>query len=133
MVLTTASSMQFTQIRGIIMKKLEIIVRPDKLEALKKVLDDHGCGGMTVVAVMGCGMQKGNVSDVTELKGMKVNINLLPKIQVNAVINDGNLEEILLDIKEKISTGNVGDGKVFIYEVLDAMRIRSGERGKKVV
>lgn len=112
------------------MKKLEIIIRPDKLDILKQILDDCGCGGMTVTAVMGCGMQKGNI---TEMKGLKLNINLIPKIQVNAVINDDGLENVLFEIRQKIPTGNVGDGKVFIYDVDDAMRIRTGERGNKAI
>lgn len=112
------------------MKKLEIIIRPDKLETLKKILDDCSCGGMTIMAVMGCGKQKGNLN---EIKGLKVNINLLPKIQVNTVIADEILDNVLIQIKEQISTGNVGDGKVFVYNVEDAMRIRTGERGSKVI
>lgn len=112
------------------MKKLEIIIRPDKLDLLKKILDDCGCGGMTVNAVMGCGMQRGNIVEMT---GQKLNINLIPKIQINVVIRDEGLESILSEIQTKISTGNVGDGKVFIYEVGDAMRIRTGERGTKAI
>lgn len=112
------------------MKKVEIIIRPDKLEVLKKILDDCGCGGMTIMAIMGCGKQKGNLN---EIKGLKVNINLLPKIQVNTVVQDDILDNMLFQIKEQISTGVVGDGKVFIYNVEDAMRIRTGERGSKVI
>lgn len=112
------------------MKKLEIIIRPDKLDLLKKILQDCGCGGMTVNAVMGCGIQKGNI---IEMEGLKPNISLIPKIQVNAVIKDEGLENILLEIQSKISAGNVGDGKVFIYDVGDAMRIRTGERGNKAI
>lgn len=112
------------------MKKLEIITRPDKLEMVKEILNDCGCGGMTIMAVMGCGNQKGNVN---EIKGLKVNINLIPKIQVNAVIQDDMLEKVLAEIHEKIATGHVGDGKVFIADLEDAMRIRTGERGSKVI
>lgn len=112
------------------MKKLEIIIRPDKLENVKRILDDCDCGGMTIVAVMGCGQQRGNTS---ELNGLKVNINLVPKIQVNAIIHDDVLEKTLIEIHQQISTGQVGDGKVFIYDVNDAMRIRTGERGSKVI
>ena len=112
------------------MKKLEIIIRPDKLEVLKKLLDQCGCGGMTVTAGMGCGMQKGNI---TELKGLKLNINLIPKIQVNAVISDNSLENLLVEIRNNIATGQVGDGKVFVYDVEDAMRIRTGERGVRAI
>lgn len=112
------------------MKKLEIIIRPDKLELLKEILNECGCNGMTIIAVMGCGTQKGNV---TEIKGMKVNINLLPKIMVNAVIQDEILEKVLEAIRDKIATGHVGDGKVFISTIDDAMRIRTGERGERSI
>lgn len=114
------------------MKKCEIIIRPDKLEDLKNILDQHNCGGMTVSSVMGCGKQKG-VKDTQFYRGLILNINLLPKIQVNVIIEDDILEDLLLDISSKISTGNVGDGKVFVYELFDAMRIRTGERGDKAI
>jgi nitrogen regulatory protein P-II 1 len=112
------------------MKKLEIITRPDKLETLKEILDARNCTGMTISSVMGCGQQRGNVN---EIKGMKFNINLIPKIQVNVVVLDEMVETLLIDIREKIATGHVGDGKVFISEIQDAMRIRTGERGSKVI
>ena len=85
---------------------------------------------MTIMAVMGCGKQKGSMSDI---KGLKVNINLIPKIQVNTIIVDEILDDVLLQIQEQISTNTVGDGKVFIYDLQDAMRIRTGERGNKVL
>ena len=113
------------------MKKLEIIIRPDNLEDIKTILNNHGCGGMTIFSAMGCGNQKGEKG--TEFKGVRLNINLIPKIQVNAVIEDSILEEVLINIKEKLSTGNVGDGKVFIYDISDVMRIRTGERGVKAI
>ncbi len=107
------------------MKKCEIIIKPDKLETMKEILEKHKCGGMTLASVMGYGNQKGYVN---EYKGLKVNINLLPKILVIAVVQDEVLEELLADIHEKIGTNTVGDGKVFVTEVIDAMRIRTGER-----
>lgn len=112
------------------MKKLEIITRPDKLETLKEILDARSCTGMTILSVMGCGTQRGNVN---EIKGLKVNINLLPKIQVIAVVSDETVEPLLIDIREKIATGRVGDGKVFISDIADAMRIRTGERGGRAI
>lgn len=112
------------------MKKLEIITRPDKLEILKEILDARGCTGMTIMSVMGCGKQRGSTS---ELKGMKLNINLLPKIQVTAVVADESVENVLIDIRERIATGHVGDGKVFISTIDDAMRIRTGERGNRAI
>ena len=113
------------------MKKLEIIVRPENLEDIKTILDKNSCGGMTLLTAMGCGKQKGEKGAL--LKGVKVNINLLPKIQVNVVIEDEDLENFLREIKETISTGKAGDVKVFVYDVYDAMRIRTGERGTKAI
>ncbi len=114
------------------MKKLEIIIRPDKLEELKEILNAYSVGGMTVTSVMGCGNQKGYTDE--SFKGLVLpNINLIPKIQVNVIVPKELVEEILNNIHEKISTGTVGDGKVFVYEVEEAMRIRTGERGRKAV
>lgn len=114
------------------MKKIEIIIRPDKLEDLKVILNSFAVGGMTVTSVMGCGNQKGDTG--SELKGMKLlNMNLIPKVQANVVVDDDSIDEILNAIQEKISTGKVGDGKVFVYNVEEAMRIRTGDRGKKAI
>ena len=113
------------------MKKLEIVIRPENLEDIKAILNEHWCGGMTILSAMGCGNQKGDKN--TEFKGVKLDINLLPKIQINAVIEDEVLEELLTEIKEKISTGSVGDGKVFVYTLDDVMRIRTGERGSNAI
>ena len=113
------------------MKKLEIIVRPDRLEDLKQILNGYAVGGMTVFSVMGCGNQKG---DVSELKGMKlVSMNLIPKIQANVVVDDDVVDSILNLVTEKLASGRVGDGKVFVYPVEEAMRIRTGERGAKAI
>jgi nitrogen regulatory protein P-II 1 len=109
------------------MKKLEIIIKPDKLETLKDILETYECGGMTLMSVMGHGKQKGHDSEIKELK---VNINLLPKIYVIAVVQDEAVEDLLKEIHELISTNMVGDGKVFISEISDAMRIRTGQRGE---
>ncbi|MFU0833982.1 MAG: Nitrogen regulatory protein P-II [Oscillospiraceae bacterium] len=108
------------------MKKLEIIIRPEKLEKLKEILNKHHIGGMTVMSVMGCGNQKG---DISRYKGMHLNINLIPKIMVIAVMEDTCVNDVLIDLNEQISSGCVGDGKVFVYTVDEAMRIRTGERG----
>ena len=113
------------------MKKLEIIIKPEKLEVVKEILNNHGCGGMTVFSAMGCGNQKGNSN--MEFKGLKLNMNLIPKVQVNAVISTDALEKVLNELSERISTGNMGDGKVFIYEVYDTLRIRTGERGSNAL
>lgn len=112
------------------MKKLEIIARSEKLVDIKKLLAKHDYIGLTVTAVMGCGHQKGVIK---EFEGLKLDINLLPKIEVMTVVLDEDVEEILADLHENISTGAVGDGKVFISDVSDVMRIRTGERGEKTL
>lgn len=112
------------------MKKVEIITRPDKLEGLKELLTAHNCQGMTVSTVMGCGKQRGYVAEMN-LPGLTV--NLLPKIFVMTVIEDGELNDVLTDIYEALGTGSVGDGKVFVYDVVEVMRIRTGERGEKAL
>lgn len=112
------------------MKSMMIVIRPEKLEELKELLNKYSVGGMTVSSIMGCGNQKGVVSN---MKGVQFNINLIPKIQVNVVVDDEKVEEILLSIHENISSGKVGDGKVFVYPVEEVMRIRTGERGKSAI
>ena len=113
------------------MKKLEIITRPEKLEGIKKILAKHEYIGMTVAAVMGCGHQKGIIK---QFEGMHFDdLNLLPKVNIMTVVLDEDIEDILTDIHANISTGNVGDGKVFVSEVCDVMRIRTGERGEKTL
>lgn len=114
------------------MKKLEIVIRPEKLETLKEILNQFKIGGMTVLSVMGCGNQKGDAS--SSLKGMKVsNINLIPKILCIVTVKDNDVEKILEAVYEKIPSGRVGDGKVFVEPVEDVMRIRTGERGEKAL
>ncbi|MDR3112560.1 MAG: P-II family nitrogen regulator [Elusimicrobiota bacterium] len=116
------------------MKKLDIIIQPDKLEVLKNILISNSVGGITVTSVMGCGKQKGQLVKSAKSKGIKISgMNLLPKIHVLAVVNDENVEEILNVIQEKISSGKAGDGKVFISDIENAMRIRTGDRGKKAI
>jgi nitrogen regulatory protein P-II 1 len=112
------------------MKKVEIITRPDKLEGLKELLTAHNCQGMTVSTVMGCGKQRGYVAEMN-LPGLTV--NLLPKIFVMTVIEDSELDNVLTDIYEALGTGSVGAGKVFVYDVVEVMRMRTGERGEKAL
>lgn len=112
------------------MKKLEIIIRPEMLEKLKEILNIHNAGGMTVMSVMGCGNQKG---DISEYKGMRLNMNLIPKIMAVVIVKDDVVNDILTEIHEKISSGKVGDGKVFVYDAQEIMRIRTGERGAEAI
>ena len=113
------------------MKELVLIIRPEMLEELKQILDKVHGGGMTVMSVMGCGTQKGfaEAKGVNEIRGFKVNINLLPKIQASIVVRDEDVEPIIADVREHMADGRVGDGKIFIRDMTDAVRIRTGERG----
>ena len=119
------------------MKELVILIRPEKLEDLKKILDEVNCGGMTLSTVMGCGTQKGISSDaeetVNEIRGFKTTINLLPKVRVEVVVEDKFVEPIIEKVRETCVTDHVGDGKIFIRSVDDAIRIRTGERGTKAL
>lgn len=116
------------------MKELVMTIRPEKLETVKSILDEYHCGGMTISSVMGCGTQKGSLEEVVnEIKGLKTTINLLPKIRIEAVVADEQVEEIITQIREKVATGHVGDGKIFIRNIEDAVRIRTGERGNKAL
>ena len=113
------------------MKEIIMIIRPEKLEAMKKILDEINCGGMTLSTVMGCGTQKGATEDkgVNEIKGLKTTINLLPKIRVEVVVNDKDVEPIIMKTREACATDHVGDGKIFVYGVENVIKVRTGEEG----
>lgn len=112
------------------MKKLEIITRPDKLEDIKDLMNSMGIYGMTVTMVSGCGLQKGRKEIY---RGTEITINLLPKIKVETVVKDNVVEVLIDNLTTQIKTGQVGDGKIFIYDVQDAVRIRTSERGEKAI
>ncbi|ABO51367.1 nitrogen regulatory protein P-II [Desulforamulus reducens MI-1] len=112
------------------MKKIEAIIRPSKLEEIKKVLDKYGIKGMTVSQVMGCGNQKGRVN---VYRGQEYTINLLPKIKVEIILTDLRVEEVVDQIVRTARTGEVGDGKIFIYPVENAIRIRTGDSGSEAL
>ncbi len=118
------------------MKEVTIIIKPEKLETIKQIVDKHECNGMTISTAMGCGTQKGHADDEERahiLKKGPVRINLLPKIRVDIVIPDAKLNDFIIDVCDGVSTGKVGDGKIFVSEIEDAIRIRTGERGDKVL
>ena len=119
------------------MKELMIIIRPEKLETVKNIMEEMGCGGMTISSVMGCGTQKGYDEESgpyqNQIKGFKTTINLLPKIRVEAVMRDSMVEPVIARIREELAEGHVGDGKIFIRSVEDVVRIRTGDRGKKAL
>ncbi len=109
------------------MKKLEIIIKPEKLEDLKSILDDSKANGVMITNIMGYGNQKGYKQ---VYRGAEFNVNLLPKVKVETVVENSAAEEIIARVVDEINTGNYGDGKIFVYDVEDAVRIRTGERGK---
>ena len=115
------------------MKEIVMIIRPEKLEDVKSILDSIHCGGMTISTVMGCGAQKGSTAGVNEIKGFKTTINLLPKIRVEVVVEDKLVDKIILAVREKLATDHVGDGKIFIRNIEEVVRIRTGERGEKAL
>lgn len=112
------------------MKKLEIIIKPEKLEDLKAILDDCEVNGLNIVNTMGYGNQKGIVK---KYRGAEYKVNLLPKIKVETVVAEESAEELIDKIVKEINTGNYGDGKIFVYDVEDAVRIRTGERGESAL
>jgi len=112
------------------MKKIESIIRSAKLEEVKEALGEFGIHGMTVTNVIGCGMQQGK----TEVyRGSNYKVNLLPKVKVEIVVSDDIAFEIIEIIKKTAYTGEIGDGKIFIYPVEDVVRIRTGEKGINAV
>ena len=112
------------------MKKLEIIIKPEKLEDLKEVLDTEEVNGLNIVNIMGYGNQKGIVK---KYRGAEYRVNLLPKIKVETVVAKENADKLIDKIVKEINTGNIGDGKIFVYDVADAVRIRTGEREKEAL
>ena len=108
------------------MKKLEIIIKPEKLEDLKALLDSEEVNGLNIVNSMGYGNQKGIIKNY---RGAEYAVNLLPKIKVETVVTDEVAPKLIDKIVEQINTGHIGDGKIFMYEVEDAIRIGTGERG----
>jgi nitrogen regulatory protein P-II 1 len=112
------------------MKKIEAIIKPFKLEEVKDALSEKGIQGLTVTEVKGFGRQKGH----KELyRGAEYVVEFLPKVKLEIVVTDDKVEETLGAIIESGSTGRIGDGKVFVYPVEEAIRIRTGERGNSVV
>ncbi len=112
------------------MKKIEAIIKPFKLEEVKDALADIGVEGMTVSEVKGFGRQKGH----TEIyRGSEYTVDFLPKIKIEVVITDGLVESAVSAIVKAAKTGKIGDGKVFVSHVEEAVRIRTDETGDKAV
>lgn len=108
------------------MKRIEAIIRPSKLEYIKEALKNKNINGITINQVMGCGNQLGWSEFY---RGNEVIVNILPKIEIKIVVEDSRVEEIIELISNISRTGEVGDGKIFITNIEDCIRIRTGERG----
>jgi nitrogen regulatory protein P-II 1 len=112
------------------MKKVEAVIRPDRLQAVQDALDELGASGLTVVDVMGCGAQRGYTETY---RGARANISLQRKVKVEVVISDANAAGVIDAIEVAAKSGAVGDGKIFVIPVEEAVRIRTGERGDAIV
>lgn len=112
------------------MKKITAIVRPEKLEPLKEALFEANVDGMTISQVQGCGNQHGWKE---YFRGTEVLLNMLPKVKFEFVVNDDSVESLINTICDTARTGQVGDGKIFISTVNEAVRIRTGERGAEAI
>jgi nitrogen regulatory protein P-II 1 len=112
------------------MEKVEAIIRPEALQGVQDALDQLGVSGLTVTEVVGCGRQKGYTE---QYRGSRVNISLLHKIKVEAVVNEEIVDACCEAIVNAARTGEEGDGRVFISPVSQAIRIRTGERGEDSV
>ena len=112
------------------MKKIEAIIQPHKLEDAKEALKAIGVDGMTITDVRGHGRQKGH----TEVyRGMEYKVDLLPKVKLEMVVADARADEVLRTLTAAARTGKIGDGKIFIYEVADAIRLRNDDRGESAL
>lgn len=115
-----------TLVSDIKMTKIDIITRQSKFEALKEALNEIGITGMTVTQVLGCGIQRGKTE---YYRGAETEINLLPKVQVEIVVAKIPVRKVIETAKKVLYTGNIGDGKIFIYDVENVIKVRTGEEG----
>ena len=112
------------------MKKIEAFIRPEKLADIREMLNTLNINGLSISQIMGAGKQKGWKEYV---RGAEVEYNFLPKLKLEIVVLDDQVEQIIDKICEKAFTGDVGDGKIFVSDILDAIRIRTRERGDDAV
>ena len=109
------------------MKKIEAIIQPFKLEEVKEALKGIGIDGMTVTEVRGHGRQKGHKE---VYRGQEYQVDLLPKVKLEMVVPAGRVDEIIKTLVAAARTGKIGDGKIFVYDVAEAVRIRNEDRGE---
>ena len=112
------------------MKKVEAIIKPFKLDEVKDALQEAGLQGITVIEAKGFGRQKGH----TELyRGAEYVVDFLPKVKIEVVVEDNMAERVVEAVKTAAQTGRIGDGKIFVLPVEDAIRVRTGERGTQAL
>ena len=109
------------------MKKIEAIIRPEKLDDVKHALAEKGYIGLNIVGVTGRGVQKGIVH--AGRAGTAYSVDMLPKVKLETVVADDNVDEVVTIIQKSANTGNIGDGKIFVIPVEQAIRVRTNERG----
>ena len=108
------------------MVRIEAIIRPSRLDEVKNALDELGIRGISVTEIKGAGKQKGYTQ---HYRGSEYQVNLLPKVQLVVVVADPMMDRVIEAIEGAARTGEIGDGKIFVMPVLEAVRIRTGERG----
>jgi nitrogen regulatory protein P-II 1 len=111
-------------------KKIEAIIQPFKLEEVKEALKNIGIDGMTISEVRGHGRQKGHRE---VYRGQEYNVDLLPKVKFELVVADTRLDEVVETIGQAARSGKIGDGKIFVYDVAEAVRIRNNDRGEAAI
>ena len=112
------------------MKKIEAVIQPFKLDEVKEALKAIGIDGMTISEVRGHGRQKGHKEIY---RGQEYNVDLLPKVKLEMVVPDGRYEETIKTLSAAARTGKIGDGKIFVYDVAEAIRIRNDDRGESAL
>jgi nitrogen regulatory protein P-II 1 len=112
------------------MKKIEAVVQPFKMEEVKEALKNIGIDGMTISEVRGHGRQKGHKE---VYRGQEYNVDLLPKVKFELVVADAQLDEVVDTIAKSARTGKIGDGKIFVFDVAEAIRIRNNDRGDSAI
>ncbi len=112
------------------MKKIEAIIRPEKLDEVRQAIESSGYPGITITEAEGHGRQKG----VTQIwRGESYRVTFLPKVKIEIVVNDSDVENLIEAILKAGKTGSVGDGKIFVSDVREVIKIRTGERGESAV
>ena len=112
------------------MKKIEAVIQPFKLDEVKEALKAIGIDGMTITEVRGHGRQKGHKEIY---RGQEYNVDLLPKVKVELVVPENRFDETIKTLVAAARTGKIGDGKIFVYEVAEAIRIRNDDRGESAL